>query len=100
MDFISKLIDIDEKIKSKPILYLYRFFSYIFVGIPLIVFVILHMIICKIRIKDKYSGRTEIVFAWYPVRTDSGYVWLQNVKRTVYANSDMISYLQYRYTKI
>lgn len=49
---------------------------------------------------DKQYGKTDMWFAWRPVITDNGLVWLKKVKRTVVCNSDMISYAQYRYETI
>lgn len=100
-DIVDKILAIDEKLENHKILQLiFNVLAMIFYGLPLVMTIIIHMIYCKIVVKDNYRSPPKIVFAWFPIKTNSGYVWLKNVKRQVYCNSDMISYAQYRYTKI
>lgn len=41
------------------------------------------MKIKNIIMKHTDYVKTDIWYAWYPVRTNEGWVWLQHVKRTI-----------------
>lgn len=100
-DIVDKIVDLDEKLEKHKILQIIvRIISIIFMGIPIIFCVGIHMLYCWLVVDSSYSNREKIVFAWFPVQTNSGYVWMKNVKRILYCNGDMISYYRYRYIKI
>lgn len=49
---------------------------------------------------SKKYGKTEVWFAWFPVKTGRRWVWLKRVNRRVTYNSDMISIAHYVYEEL
>lgn len=101
-EFVEEVIDAMNDLKDRhPVVYSILIIPYfLFIGFPLIIVIALRMLHSFIfRLKDKRCEK-KVVFCFLPKFSSDGIIWFRKANREVYANSDMISFCQYRYSKI
>lgn len=102
-EIVEEVIDAMNDLKDRhPVVYSVLVIPYfLFIGFPLIIAIALQMLHSFIfRLKDK-RGEKKVVFCFLPkFSSDGDIIWFRKANREVCANSDMISFCQYRYSKI
>ena len=102
MDIIEEAIDAMNDLKDRhPTIYSFLIIPYfLFIGFPLVIAIAIQMLHSFIfRLRDR-RGEKKAVFCFLPKFSSDGIIWLRKANREVFVNPDMISFYQYRYSKI
>lgn len=101
-DFVEEAIDAMNDLKDRhPTIHSFLIIPYfLFIGFPLVFVLALMMLHSYVFNLKNRAGEKKVVFCFLPKFTSEGIIWFRKANREVYANPDMISFYQYRYSKI